>query len=151
MQVPKATLDFFGSFHVLVRVSVMGGLSSFEGRPTSHLAATKRRRVRTFSPTPCVGSPGRDPCQWFRHADQSRCWTCAHDLRVSRLAGMPRTSRSPNSVTRALCIHLCFGMFVANYPSHKSRLATHITDNVRCPLHLRRHPQGVVACVVATF
>ena len=72
MQVPKATLDF-GSFHVLVRVSVMGGLSSFEGRPTSHLAATKRRRVRTFSPTPCVGSPGRDPCQWFRHAVQSRC------------------------------------------------------------------------------
>lgn len=40
MQVPKATLDFFESFHVLVRVSVMGGLSSFEGRPTSHLAAT---------------------------------------------------------------------------------------------------------------
>jgi len=41
MQVPKATLDFFGSFHVLVIfVSVMGGLSSFEGRPTSHLAAT---------------------------------------------------------------------------------------------------------------
>jgi hypothetical protein len=38
--VPKATLDFFVSFHVLVRVSVMGGLSSFEGRPTSHLAAT---------------------------------------------------------------------------------------------------------------
>jgi hypothetical protein len=43
MQVPKATLDFFESFHVLVRVSVKCNgwtLSSFEGRPTSHLAAT---------------------------------------------------------------------------------------------------------------
>lgn len=51
MQVPKATLDFFGSFHVLVRVSVMGGLSSFEGRPTSHLAATC---THVFADSVCV-------------------------------------------------------------------------------------------------
>ena len=50
MQVPKATLDF-GSFHVLVRVSVMGGLSSFEGRPTSHLAATC---THVFADSVCV-------------------------------------------------------------------------------------------------
>ena len=135
----------------MVRVSVMGGLSSFEGRPTSHLAATKRRRVRTFSPTPCVGSPGRDPCQWFRHADQSRCWTCAHDLRVSRLAGMPRTSRSPNSVTRALCNyplvlwHVCSELTTI----HPSQVTSRDSHHRPCPMSPppeASRPQGVVAC-----
>lgn len=81
MQVPKATLDFFESFHVLVRVSVMGGLPP----------PTWRRRVRTFSPTPCVGSPGRDPCQWFRHADLR---SGVLDLRVSRMVSASRASRA---------------------------------------------------------
>lgn len=77
MQVPKATLDFFESFHVLVRVSVI------------HPPPTWRRRVRTFSPTPCVGSPGRDPCQWFRHADLR---SGVLDLRVSRMVSASRAS-----------------------------------------------------------
>ena len=88
MQVPKATLDFFESFHVLVRVSVMGGPLALSrvGPPP-----TWRRRVRTFSPTPCVGSPGRDPCQWFRHADLR---SGVLDLRVSRMVSASRASRA---------------------------------------------------------
>ena len=143
MQVPKATL-VFGSFQLSrFGTRVCGGLSSFEGRPTSHLAATC---THVFADSvcgiarPCArvsgsGSrPGHLPSPPGRAPDPVR--------RGAHCA----TRTSPTSVR---CVSVCFGMFVANYPSHKSRLTTHITDHVRCPLHLRRHPQGVV--LVATF
>ena len=75
MQVPKATLDFFGSFHVLVRVSVMGGLSSFEGRPTSHLAATC---THVFADSVWWDRPAVTRVSGSGTPTSARgCWTCA--------------------------------------------------------------------------
>ena len=108
-QVSKASLDF-GSFYVLVRVSVVDLALSRVGPPP-----TWRRRVRMFSPTPCVGSPGRDPCRSASgsgraHAAGSR----------PRLGLLRRTS--PTSVRCvSVCVwHVCSELSISQVTSHDS-------------------------------
>ena len=100
---------------------VCGGLSSFEGRPAP---PTWRRRVRTFSPTPCVGSPGRAPVSVVPAAETT--WPPAVAAGSGPGPGASRGALCDAHISdqRALCIrvfwHVCSELSISQVTSHNS-------------------------------